>query len=240
MADSMRSGARRGNPDSAVLLESGELPFTACGDMHYDRDIQSSWFKLRALSPNDFVRGLSLWLDEQQYVDAPGTIRMRYLETGVGESWPYRNWFGFEGDKAMRAMCAYIHGIPMVYETFTEGEGVFLNRILMIRREMEVLRKGKADYLAVKSSDPALFTVLRSMPGQTAVAVINFSPRPIKASLTVPKGTFGESDRLFDLFEGKEMLFGAPSLGICVILISEPSLKTRVPPAVCSSMVTLS
>ena len=208
MADSMRSGARRGNPDSAVLLESGELPFTACGDMHYDRDIQSSWFKLRALSPNDFVRGLSLWLDEQQYVDAPGTIRMRYLETGVGESWPYRNWFGFEGDKAMRAMCAYIHGIPMVYETFTEGEGVFLNRTLMIRREMEVLRKGKADYLAVKSSDPALFTVLRSMPGQTAVAAINFSPRPIKASLTVPTGTFGESDRLFDLFEGKEIVSG--------------------------------
>lgn len=206
MTDSMRSGARRGNPDSAVLLESGELPFTACGDMHYDRDIQSSWFKLRALSPKDFVKGLSLWLDEQQYVDAPGTIRMRYMETGVGESWPYRNWFGFEGDKAMRAMCAYIHGIPMVYETFTEGEGVFLNRILTIRREMEVLRKGKADYLAVKSSDPAVFTVLRSMPGQTAVAAINFSSRPVKVSLTVPKKTFGENDRLFDLFDGKEIL----------------------------------
>lgn len=209
MSNAMRSGARRGNPESAVLLESGELPFTACGDMYYDRDIQSCWFKLRALSPADFVKGLTLWLDEQQYVDAPGSIRMRYMETGVGESWPYRKWFGFEGDKAIRAMCAYIHGIPMVYETFTEGEGVFLNRVLKLRRELEPLRRGTADYLAVKSSDPAVFTVLRSTAEESIVAAINFSPRSVDTVLSLPE-PLSRKAKLFELYEGKEIVMDRP------------------------------
>lgn len=206
----MRNGAKRGNPNSAVLLESGELPFTACGDMHYDRDIQSCWFKLRGLSPEDFVKGLTTWLDEQQYVDAPGTIRMRYMETGVGESWPYRKWFGFEGDKAIRAMCTYIHGIPMVYETFTEGEGVYLNRILKIRQELKPLRRGTADYRAVQASDPAVFTVLRSTNKEAVVAAINFSPCQVSTVLTLPPDCRKKmAGKLFDVYAGKPVLCSA-------------------------------
>lgn len=210
MNKAMRNGAKRGNSNSAVLLESGELPFTAYGDMHYDRDIQSCWFKLRALSSEDFVKGLTTWLDEQQYVDAPGTIRMRYMETGVGESWPYRKWFGLEGNKAIRAMCTYIHGIPMVYETFTEGEGVFLNRILKIRKELEPLRRGTADYRAIKSSNPAIFTVLRSTDKDDVVAVINFSPHTVETVLTLPQDCLKKmSNKLFDVYAGKPISVSA-------------------------------
>ncbi len=186
MLASIRKGAKNANPQSALLLESGELPFTAVGDMHYDRDIQSCWFKLRTLSPEQFVEGLSLWLEEQKYVDAPGTIRMRYMETGLSESWPYRLWYGFEGDKAIRAMCYYIHGVPMVYEWFTQGEGTHLARLGLLRKKINALTHGDAFYRDVKSSDPRVFTVLRNTDKESVLGLINFSPCKLQTKLTIP------------------------------------------------------
>ena len=229
MNAAMRGGARRGDPQSAVLLESGELAFTACGDMHYDRDIQSLWFKLRALPPAEFVKGLSVWLDEQQCVDTPGTIRMRYMETGNTESWPYRKWYGFEGDKAIRALCSFIHGIPMFYETFTEGQGVFISRIMNIRKSLEPLRRGSADYRSVRSSAPEVFTVLRRTPEKSVVAAINFSPERKKTVLTLPAGIFSRNARIYDWFAeekvslaGNKAVLELPPFG-CAVLAESPA-----------------
>lgn len=176
MVDVMRAGATEGCRDAALLLECGELPFVAAGDLTYDRDIQSLWFKLRALSPEDFVLGLKTWLYEEQKIDPPGAVRMRYMETGDGESWPYRNWYGVDGDKAIRALCAFTDGVPMFFENFTEGEGDYIAMLMRIRREVKALRRGDADYTGVVCDTPGVFAFARRCEGSDAVVAINFSP----------------------------------------------------------------
>ena len=176
MVDAMRAGATSGYRDAALLLECGELPFVAAGDLTYDRDIQSLWFKLRALSPEDFVLGLKTWLHEEQKVDPPGAVRMRYMETGDGESWSYRNWYGLSADRAIRALCSFIDGVPMFFENFTEGEGDYIAMLMRIRREVKALRRGVADYANVSCDVPGVFAFARECPGSRAVVAINFSP----------------------------------------------------------------
>ncbi len=194
MVDAMREGARHGRRDAALLLESGELPFTAAGDLHYDRDIQSLWFKLRALPAAEFVRALRIWLHEEDKVDAPGCIRMRYMETGDGESWPYRNWYGIECDKAIRALCAFVHGVPMFFENFTEGEGDAISELMRVRRETPALRRGAPDYAGVSCDAPEVLAFARRHPSGDAVVAINFSPDR-KAATVTDRGTA----RPFDL-----------------------------------------
>ena len=169
MVEAMRDGATNGCRDAALLLECGELPFTAAGDLTYDRDIQSLWFKLRALPPGDFVKALGTWLHDEEKVDAPGCVRMRYMETGDGESWPYRNWFGVEADKAVRALCAFTHGVPMFFENFTEGEGEFIASLMRMRREIPALRRGTPDYLGVGCDGPEVFAFARRHESGDAV-----------------------------------------------------------------------
>lgn len=184
MVDAMRAGARHGRRDAALLLESGELPFTAAGDLHYDRDIQSLWFKLRALPASEFVRALRTWLHEEDKVDAPGCIRMRYMETGDGESWPYRSWYGIECDKAIRALCAFVHGVPMFFENFTEGEGEVISELMRMRRETAALRRGTPDYKGVVCDVPEVLAFARRHPSGDAVVAINFSPDRKVANVT--------------------------------------------------------
>lgn len=184
MVDAMREGARHGKEDAVLLLESGELPFTAAGDLHYDRDIQSLWFKLRALPASEFVRALRTWLHEEDKVDAPGCIRMRYMETGDGESWPYRSWYGIECDKAIRALCAFVHGVPMFFENFTEGEGEVISELMRMRRETAALRRGTPDYKGVVCDVPEVLAFARRHPSGDAVVAINFSPDRKVANVT--------------------------------------------------------
>ena len=216
MVDAMRAGATSGCKDAALLLECGELPFVAAGDLTYDRDIQSLWFKLRALSPEDFVLGLRTWLHEEQKVDPPDAVRMRYMETGDGESWPYRNWYGVAADRAIRALCAFIDGVPMFFENFTEGEGDYIAMLMRIRREVKALRRGVADYKGVTDGEAGVFAFTRACEGSQAVVAINFSPdaKAFRGTTLEPWGfAVWENGRRVDDAWRDERLVGAARTG---------------------------
>jgi len=242
MVDAMRAGATSGCRDAALLLECGELPFVAAGDLTYDRDIQSLWFKLRALSPTDFVLGLRTWLHEEQKVDPPDAVRMRYMETGDGESWPYRNWYGLSADKTIRALCAFIEGVPMFFENFTEGAGDYIAMLMRVRREVKALRRGVADYKGVTDAPPSVFAFTRTCAGSQALVALNFSPetKAFRGTELEPWGfAVWENGRRIDDTYRDERLVAAARAGVAaaerlepVVIHTDDGVEYRFPTAV--------
>ena len=78
-------------------------------------------------------------------------------------------------------------GIPLVYQRGDVGNGLFFRRLNELRAARPELRGGDADYRAVRTSDPALFCVLRRSGAEMSVGVINFSATSREAVLTLPE-----------------------------------------------------
>ena len=188
MVEKMREGMQREKPDGALLLETDVHPFTAIGDLNYDSEMDSVQYKLSSLEPKTFVSMLRTWLDEQQSVYAPDALFMRYIETGGrADKMNADINVGIEANKALRSLCWLTKGVPMISVGNEIGIASHIRKLNYVRDALPELRRGSADYVSLKSSDGRIFTVLRSLNNSIAAGLINFSPRHVTATVTMPE-----------------------------------------------------
>ncbi len=186
----IREAVRRCSPvDGAILGEVQYAPYMQEADALYDFDFCGMVAQMRRPSFADFAAGLARWLEEQKCAEPRGTIRMRYVESH--DSLRSRGFAGVDGAKAMTAISMFVHGIPMVYQDSDVGEGLFLKKLIALRKALPELRRGDASYSTALPG--CVFSCVRSMDGLVSVALVNLSPDAVKAQATVPpqaKGPF--------------------------------------------------
>ena len=205
MVRAMREGMRKVQPEGALLLETDVHPFTAAGDLNYNSDIDSVQYKLASMRPELFVSILRTWLDEQQSLNAPDALFMQYVETGGrGDKMAASVNVGIEADKALRSLCWLIKGVPLLPEGAETGIAAHIQKLNHIRTASKELRRGDADYTSIRSSDRRIFPVLRTTKSGIAVGLINFSPKPVSTSITLPQSVLKRIDgkKAEEVFEG--------------------------------------
>jgi hypothetical protein len=157
--------------------------FAGCYNVHHD---------LRRLPPEEFVNRLRRWLHEQQYAETPDLLRLRHVESH--DSLRSQLWFGVEPARAMTAMTAWIHGIPLVYHEMERGHSRVFRRIFAIRRRLPELGGGAADYLSVEA--PAgVFACLRTAGDNASVVLVNMAGTKVQGAVRVPQAVLPEKLR---------------------------------------------
>jgi len=183
MLQGIRRAVRGLKPEQgAILAEVESARHQAVADFVYDfrlcYDILHRW---RKMEPGPFVAGLQEYLEEQKYAEPRGAVRLRHVESH--DALRAQLWYGVQGLRAMYALCAWIDGVPLVYQGMEVGHSAELARINRVRRQRPELSRGEALYRAVKCDVPGVFTCLRRLGHRTSVVAINFNGEPVTASL---------------------------------------------------------
>jgi len=189
MLRSLREAVKEEKPEVGGLLAEVEgsaygtvsdavYDFTGCYTVYHD---------LRKLPPGEFVARLRRWLHEQQFSEVPDLLRLRHIESH--DSLRSELWYGLKPQRALMALTAWIHGIPLIYHEMEAASSAFwLPRMLELRTSLPELNGGAADYLCVQAP-PEVFACLRSAGDRTSVVLINFSGDRVKGEVVVPKAS---------------------------------------------------
>lgn len=208
MVASIRSAARAASPNNALLLEICGVPFTAAGDILYDFYFPLIANKLPLLPPDEFVKRLSLWLEEQKLTESPDTIRMRYSNT-VCDNPDSQLIIGFGAQSSLVSLAFLAHGVPLCSDNMNQGQGEHIRHLNQLRDAIPELRRGDAFYEELKPSDPKVFAVLRRMRDKSAIGLINFSPSPVNAVVPLPPAAlnFNPEEKLvlWEAFSGRKL-----------------------------------
>ena len=206
MQRALRSSVRAVRPDGANLAEVGASIHGAVSDSTYDFELcYSVLHDFRKSPAADFAPRLRRWLHEQQCAEIPDLVRMRHVESH--DSLRSELWYGAEAQRALVALIAWIHGIPMVYHEMEDGNFGVYRRIFHVRSTVAELNAGAADYLSVTAPE-GVFACLRTgaVPQRgspawhadyawdtapkgaerASVVLINLSGKPVSGSVTVP------------------------------------------------------
>ena len=180
MVTAIRKGLHSVNKDKVALSEGGGPHLIKSSDIVHDRQFSQVFYRLRLFSPADFVQNFSLWLEEQQYADAPGAFWMRILACH-DNAFP-EEWCGASAYRAYAASAYFAKGAPLsaIYPNDI-GHGFFLRNMNSLRLFSKVLREGNADYL-YKNGAPEVFTVRRFLNEEEQIGLINFSNNEIISS----------------------------------------------------------
>lgn len=144
---------------------------------------------------------------------------MRWISNHDTVSWTFQKQrparaYGAERMRALLALCAFIEGVPMLYQGDEDpavyggtGESSvdFLAGIYGLRRQLPALCEGLADYASVRATG-GVFACVRNAVGQTALVLISFNPEPVDSGMSILTSQVGAwTDRLsgerFDLRE---------------------------------------
>ncbi len=206
MQRALRKSVKAVRPDGANLAEVGASVHGAVSDSTYDFDLcYSVLHDFRKVEPEVFVPRLRRWLHEQQCAEIPDLVRMRHVESH--DSLRSGLWYGADAQRALVALSAWIHGIPMVYHEMEDGSFDVYRQVFHIRNCVAELNTGKADYLSVAAPD-GVFACLRTgnipQKGSPAwhadyawdtapkgaerasVVLVNLSGKPIRGTVSVP------------------------------------------------------
>ena len=186
MVRTLQKALRQYGPEKGwVLAEVADAMYMQAGDAVYDFFFRLCVFKLPGMRPEEFAVGLARRMQEQQAVDPAGTRRLRYAENHDGvDLYPF---LGIGAGRALAGSVFFMPGIPLVYQRGDIGNGLFFRRLNELRSTRRELRDGRADYQAVRSSEPSFFCVLRRAGAEMSVGVINFSASSRDAVLTLPE-----------------------------------------------------
>jgi glycosidase len=102
-----------------------------------------------------------------------------------------REAFGVAASQALFAMYAFLDGGIMNYAGAEQGSEDFYHKVLHLRQNTPALRYGACDYLAVQADPDQVLALLRSHEGAHFIPVINLSPEPVTARLTLPREEMG-------------------------------------------------
>jgi hypothetical protein len=185
MLRSLRAAVKQLKPrEGGLLAEVQGSVYGTESDAIYDfTGCYQAFQDVRRFPADEYVPRLRRWLHEQQYAETSDLLRLRHVESH--DSLRGELWYGVEPVRAMMALSAWIHGMPLVYHEMENGHEAAFRRIFAIRRELVELRRGRADYLAVEAP-PAVFACLRSDDQHASLVLINLASEPIDATAAVP------------------------------------------------------
>lgn len=201
MNRAIRNGFVKVNGDAVLLPENytGANVFYRYADLDYDAQFYYLMGDLqdKDATPEEWASDFEDFLNDQQLTLPPGALKMRWISNHDTVSWTFQKGrpakiYGVPKMRALLALCAYIPGIPMLYQgdenpAVYGGEGVnnipYITEIYGLRNRMPVLSVGKADYQSVKASG-GVFCCLRSYGKKRALVLISFNPKAIKSALT--------------------------------------------------------
>jgi hypothetical protein len=219
------------NGDAVLLPENytGANIFYRYADLDYDAQFYYLMGDLQSnnATPDEWASSLETFLDDQQLTLPPGALKMRWISNHDTVSWTFQKArpakiYGVPKMRALMALCAYIPGVPMLYQgdqnpALDGGKGenntLYLTEIYGLRNRMPVLSNGKADYQSVKASG-GIFSCLRSLGKKRALVLISFNPKLTKSELAFHAPMGGKwkdllSDRTFE-FERKAVVEMSP------------------------------
>lgn len=203
MQRALRRAVKAIRPDGANLAEVGSSIHGAVSDSTYDFDLcYSVLHDFRKLPADEFVPRLRRWLHEQSYAEIPDLVRMRHVESH--DSLRSGLWYGADAQRALVALSAWIHGIPMVYHEMEDGHYEAYRRIFHVRSQVPELSDGAADYLGVTAPD-GVFACLRTGAGQTSVVLVNLNGKPVCGAVSAPAGSLRGAGWARDLMTGEKV-----------------------------------
>ncbi len=231
MNQSIRDGFVKVNGDAVLLPENytGANIFYRYADLDYDAQFYYLMGDLQSnnATPDEWASSLETFLDDQQLTLPPGALKMRWISNHDTVSWTFQKArpakiYGAPKMRALMALCAYIPGVPMLYQgdenpALYGGKGEnnipYLTEIYGLRNRMPVLSIGKADYQSVKASG-GIFSCLRSLGKKRALVLISFNPKLTKSELAFHAPMGGKwkdllSGRTFE-FERKAVVEMSP------------------------------
>jgi len=203
MQRALRASVKAVRPDGANLAEVGASIHGAVSDSTYDFDLcYSVLHDFRKLPAGEFVPLLSRWLHEQQCAEIPDLVRMRHVESH--DSLRSGLWYGADAQRALVALIAWIHGIPMVYHEMEDGHYDAYRRIFHVRSQVPELNDGAADYLSVTAPD-GVFACLRTNAASASVVLVNLSGRPASGTVSAPAAALRGTSWARDLMTGEKV-----------------------------------
>ncbi|MCL5283666.1 MAG: alpha-amylase family glycosyl hydrolase [Armatimonadetes bacterium] len=216
MNRAIRDGFLSVNHRAILLPEeyTGDNIYYRAADLTYDAQLYYLMMDLqdRNADPPEWAHSLGLFLHDQQLTLPPGAIKMRWVSNHDTVSWTFQKArpatiYGVPKLRALWALCAYIPGVPMLYQgdenpAIYGGKGVdnvdYLSRIYGLRNRTPALNRGSAHYDMLKATN-GIFTCLRGYRMQQALVLISFNPDPITTELRMPAKLGGLwEDRLAD------------------------------------------
>ena len=186
MLRSLRAAVKETKPKRGGLLaEVGGSVYGSVSDAVYDfRTCYTVFHGLRRQPPELFVARLRQWLHEQQAAEAEDLLRLRHVESH--DSLRSGLWYGLLPQRALVALSAWIHGIPLVYHEMEDGNRAVFRRIFAIRRALRELNGGDADYLSTRAP-PEVFVCLRVSGDAASVVAVNVCNRAVDGTIAVPR-----------------------------------------------------
>jgi glycosidase len=187
MLRALRGAVKESKPQvGGLLAEVQGSVYGTTSDAVYDfTGCYQAFQDLRRLPAEQYVPQLRRWLHEQQSAETPDLLRLRHIESH--DSLRAELWYGIRPMRAMMALSAWIHGMPLVYHEMENGHEQAFRRIFAIRRQLAELSRGTADYLAVQTP-PAVFACLRTYEKQSSVVLVNLAAEAVDTSAAVPRG----------------------------------------------------
>jgi hypothetical protein len=194
MLRSLRAAVKESKPaEGGLLAETEGSVYGTVSDAVYDFTSCYTVFQdVRKVSPAEYVTRLRRWLHEQQYAETPDLLRLRHIESH--DSLRSGLWYGLEPQRALMALSAWIHGIPLIYHEAETGNTLQFRRIFGIRKALPELNGGAADYVSVQAP-PEVFACLRSDGPGASVVLINFAESTVTGNASVPLTSLPEALR---------------------------------------------
>jgi len=226
MLRALRGAVKELKPsDGGLLAETQGSVYGTVSDAVYDfTGCYQAYHDLRKLPPEEFVSRLRRWLHEQQYAETPDLLRLRHVESH--DSLRAQLWYGVEPARAMTALTAWIHGVPLVYQEMDQGHRRVLQRVFAIRRALPELCGGAVDYLSVEA--PAgVFACLRTAGDGASVVLVNLAGTKREGTVLVPRAVLPEKLRTTavgsDLWLNRPVRVAAsPTQGLCLPVSLDP------------------
>ena len=205
MARAIRSGIAQVRGSAFAVPESYETDpaMWSVADAAYDAGL---YFLLEDLArrgppPDQWADTLSRWLELQRRALPPWALEMRFTAnhdtvTSVFLKARPAAAFGYERSRALAAIITLSRGIPMIYQGEEDAalwggkfpsSVEFYTRLFNLRRDLEALRRGSAEYRAVRAS-PGVWTCLRRGGASWALGVVSLWPQEREVWLTLPAG----------------------------------------------------
>ena len=222
MNRAIREGYERVRRGVVVLPEeyTGARIFERVADLTYDAQfyyLQADLLE-RAASPEEWARSFQQFLHDQQQTLPPGALKMRWISNHDTVSWTFQKRrpaaaYGVERMRALLALCAFIEGVPMLYQGDEDpsvygGRGEasvdFLAGIYGLRKRLAALREGRADYASAEATG-GVFVCLRSDGRRTALVLISLNSRPVESVVSLHRGL---GTHLTDALSGERVRAG--------------------------------
>lgn len=243
MCERIRNTVKKCNPSGAVLTETLSTMNPLSADLMHDQLYSPFGHKFRELDIAECVPALSRYLEEKKLLFPPGTRFMRMFQNH--DQWNPFEYFGTGLGRAAFASTVLMDGATILLQYSDTGHGDFLTAVNSIRNSRPELQFGDASYLAVKSSRPEVWTVLRRWKGVSTIGLVNFSNNRLSTEIRVAADGLkldpARKYRLSNLLNGKQIAAGTPAqiakftielapYETAVLSTAEPRTENNPPP----------